>query len=454
VWANVHGGVVFGIAAIALYVLVETVRTRSRAGRWRATRGAWVSVGLCVLALGATPYGFALLDLFPSLLNAGSSYRTLLEWLPPDFRLDPRVYQGRFWLGVAVAAVGVPLVGRRDPYAIALAAVTCAMTVTSRRFIPLFGICAAPLVAAAVGGIATAFTRRVSALRAPAAPLATVALAAVVAAFLWHDVRLHPRLLERWTRADLFPEAAVRYLVALGAPPRVLVYYPWASYVMLRAPEMKVFIDGRASTVYDEEIYDAYMEIETARPTLHQHIARWGADAALFMSSTGTVTALTQPPSNWRLVYADELASILLPPDSPYLARHPDLETALDGHFEYAMIEGERARRAGDLDGSILHFRRAAALDPLAERAWSKLADVYGQRRDVAGVAAVIEEGIRANPRRRETLRYFESRVYERLGELSLALAAARAGVPGGPFIPAAPFQAHADRIERRLTGR
>jgi hypothetical protein len=329
VWANIHGGFVFGIGAIGLYVIVRTLDERLREGRWVVPWRLWTGVGICLVAMGANPYGYVMLEYPAGFLDSDSAFRSLVEWRAPDLNLDLRSYGGRFCLTVMLGAVGVLPLARRDPYLVVLNLVVFLMALSARRFIPLFAITAAPLVAAGVAYAKEALGRRVHAVNTFGASAATTAAAAVVAALLWQQVRLHPQLLERWTKADLFPEAALRYLVALGSPERLFCHYTWAGYVMLHAPQMKVAIDGRASTVYDGEIFRDYSSIERGDPGIHERFARYGGDALLLQVGTAPVRALTRPPSNWQLVYMDGRAAILLPPDSYFLKRLPDWEAVL-----------------------------------------------------------------------------------------------------------------------------
>src|SRR5262249_3160341 len=183
-------------------------------------------------------------------------------------------FSGRFFwlLGLAALGAGFELAGRfqrgragGDVYLVALAAVTCAMAVTSRRFIPLFALTSLPLVAplfaTALGG---ARARLPESSRARV-ELAAAALALVAALAMWRDVRLFPKPLERWTESHLYPRAALRYALALHAGTRVLNFYNWGGYLMLHAPELKLFIDGRANTLYSAQLYNDYVQMINIR---------------------------------------------------------------------------------------------------------------------------------------------------------------------------------------------
>jgi tetratricopeptide (TPR) repeat protein len=438
-WANLHGGFVFGFGAIGLFALVETLRRSASARRLVIDRRLWLGVAATGVAFLCNPWGWRILEYPAAYLDASSPYRSILEWEPPGFDLDPRGFAGRFaWLVLAaLAGAALPLRERpRDAFLLSLSGVTLAMALTSRRFIPLFALCALPLVARlfafaherARDLLAGALPPRL----AQAGPLAAL----VLALLLWRGVPLTPQLLERWTEAPLYPRAALTYLRALDAGPRLLNHYNWGGYVMLHAPELRVWIDGRANTLYDDKIYADYVSMTAAADGLAARLAQYPADAALLPASSRLAPALARPQYGWRVVYSDALATVLLPPNSQRLRRPlPDVEAVLGPDDpELLLTRAEQALRAGRLDEARARIEAALARDPLLARGYGKLAVTYAREGDVAGVAAAIERGIAVEPRERDKLRLLEALAYEQASRPDLQLRALEAAVPLGPF--------------------
>jgi tetratricopeptide (TPR) repeat protein len=435
VWANLHGGFVFGVGAIGLYVLWRTIETRIRRRRFDGLGREWICVALCLAAMMANPYGYHILEGPLAYLNTDSPYRGIVEWRGPGFSLNPQDFAGRFWLVAIVAALGAPMCLRRDRYLVALAMVTFAMSLSARRFIPLFAITAAPLGALAIAWARERIAGSIKPLARPEAGLVCSAAAGLVAAVLWLNVRIHPMLLERWTNAGFFPEAALRYLKAMDTPLRLLNFYNWGGYIMLHAPQMRVFIDGRANTLYDDAIYLDYLSFLGGRPGLHERAARYGADAALLPSRGRFARALGSGPGAWKVVYSDAAASVLLPPDSPLLTRQlPNPEVVLSDQPDYHLNLATSAFDRGELDEARRHGRRALELDPLLARTYGHLAVIAAARNDLDAAARVIADGIRENPRRSVELRLLEARAYARVGASRRALDAYRKAIPRGPF--------------------
>ena len=438
-WCNLHGGFVFGFGAIGLFVLVRTIRDSLAAKRVSIDRRLFVGVALTGLCLLCNPWGWRILEYPLAYLDSSSPFRDILEWQPPGVSLDPRGFAGRFTWLLAAAGVGAALelrTRKRDVYLLCLAAVSAAMAITSRRFIPLFAVTSLPLVAGlctalrdlAVARLPVAFAERLTA----AAPFAALLFAAA----LWRDVRLTPSLLERWTESQLYPRAALRYLRALAPGPRLLNHYNWGGYVMLHAPEFKVLIDGRANTLYDEKTYLDYIAISAGGDGLASRLAQYPVDAALIPAGSSRLAeALESPRFGWRVVYSDGVATVLLPPASARLAQPlPRPGDVLGEDPDWLLARAQIAADEGRGAESRALVEAAIARDPLLVRAYGQLALQSAAEHDPAGIGAAIERGIAAEPRSAPALRVLEAMAYENLGDPARSLAALEQGIPRGPF--------------------
>lgn len=450
-WANVHGGFVFGVGAIGLHVLGRWMQGFAHGGRPVFIRREWIALALCLGAWMVNPWGPQLLEYPLAYATAENPFRqTIVEWWPLGFSLDPRRFDGRFWLFAAVAALGAPVAWRRAPYLVCLSLVTFAMAVSSRRFIPLCCLTAAPLAAAALATAVGLVTSRVTVLRSRAALAVTTLLAVAVAGWFWSGVRLTPRLLERWTEAPANPTAAVRYLNALDGPTRLLNFYNWGGYVMLNAPRYRVFVDSRANTVYSDAFFCDYLDLMNGRADPARMLARHPADLALLPSGIALQQVLASPPHSWRKIYADTLAVILAPPDALLFRRPPvSADLVLADHPEKDLLLAHLLSRRGDPAAARAAVERALAADPLLSRGYRLLANIAGREGDTVGVKRAIQRGIDAYPRRATWLRAAEALILERAGDLDGAVRAARRAIPCGPFADPGPQRANLRRLEQ-----
>jgi hypothetical protein len=451
-WANLHAGFVFGLGAIGVLVLVRTLEAGWRERRLVVLRREWLGLGLSGLAWMVNPWGWRIAEYPLAYLHSGSAYRGLLEWFPPPFGLDPRFYEGRFWDFALLASAGLLAGGHRQRDLAALSAVALGMAATSRRFIPLFLVVATPLAAVAIGRLRDAIARRSAIARTSAAELATSVVVLGVAAAMWSHVRIGPSLLRRWAMSDTFPEAAVRYLDALGPPERVLDHYNWGGFVMLEAPGARVFIDGRANTLYDEPLLADYLELLAGRVT-PELLARHPADVALLPNSRLASALLALDPP-WKPLYRDDVATLLAPPGSPLLREsRPAPAEVLGDDVALELQKAREAMRSGRADVAVSWTEQAIAQDPEAVRAYGLLAQLQAAQGDLEAAARTIERGSRENPRQRERLRSLEAAAYLRAGDLHRALAVYRASPGTGPFVRRENRLAQIERLERQATG-
>jgi hypothetical protein len=456
VWANLHGGFVFGVGTIGLFAVVRTLERSVSARAIELPRREWLGVAGALAATLATPWGVHVLDYPLAYLNSASPFRQILEWHPPEFALDPGLFEGRFWLLALAFAASIPFAIRRDRYTIALAAVSLAMAVTSRRFIPLFAITAAPVIARGLALGLGRLMRPLPWLDAPAARIAAALAAALATLWLWTDVRLMPNLLDRWTMSDRYPSGALRYLEAIHpadrGPLRVLNYYNWGGFLMLHAPQLRVLIDGRANTVYSERVYLDYVNLYSAGRGFAGLLSRYPADIAIAPPGAFSQTLMRQP-NPWTLVYADATSRLLIAPGSALLeVPRPDPALVVGDDTSFRV---QRARlmstRRGQVAEAFLEFERIVAKDPLAVFGWGTLMLARATQNDRKGLEQAVSDAREAHPRRSEEIANHASAAYERLGDPVSALYWARRGIPSGPFAQPEAARRRVAKLRRQL---
>ena len=449
-WTNLHGGFLFGLAVISLIVLVQTAEASWSEGRLVLPRRLWLGLLLACAAVLVNPWGYRIVEYPLSYLESASVFRKILEWYPPRFAGDLATYEGRFWWLAAVTALGLPFALRRARPLAAVAALTFAMGVTSRRFIPLFAIASIPVVALAFAQIVERARDRWSVLRGTLPRAVALTIAACLAIALWSQVRLVPHFLDRWTVNRQLPHAALDYLRSLGLPRRIFSDYIWGGHILLGAPEMKVFIDGRANTLYDERIVREYLRIISARPGFRTLLEAWEVDAVLVPSAIPVVRALTRGPESWKIVYRDALAAVLVPVDSPVL-RNP-LPVLDSERRELVLLEAQELLNRHQYDEARGRLSDLVGRDPLFIPAYRDLTLAIARTGDAFGMLGALAAGADAYPRGRRRLNALEGMGYEVLGDARRALRAYRRARPRGPFEVAPNINARIRALEEELS--
>ncbi|MGA2603681.1 MAG: hypothetical protein ABSG14_05585 [Verrucomicrobiia bacterium] len=228
VWANVHGGFVVGLVAIAVYAA------------WLGTR---VALATWLAALAATcvnPYGPGYWTyLVPAWLHPRAD---IAEWgRMAVWGIEP--YFG-FRLLFVIVLGGIALGWRRRTWGgLVMLALTAAAGWLHRRHAPFFGLAA--LV------YAGPYLNRPR-LRIEAVAVAYVVIAAAVAWWFLPQAALEPAV-----PATFYPIRAVDILEAAHAEGNLAVPFRWGSYALWRlAPRIKVSMDGRYEETYPDETFE------------------------------------------------------------------------------------------------------------------------------------------------------------------------------------------------------
>jgi hypothetical protein len=369
-WANLHGGFLFGI--VALFAASGTLATLRLLRRDEGT--GWQALLLLpFLGLAATiisPYGITNLT-HPYVITMGpdaAHWRNVKEWLPP-YGLSAKGETGvrAFWVltGAAgvIAILAVPRALKRGvagpgrallpPAAIALAGLL--LSITSRRFIPLFSVAVIPVLAGFLVPLlpasdtaqngspgpgrtvrASAPSGRAANLRLPqqgirgllwpaVACLLAVAVCATVIPNLLLPNALWPASRgfgERLVRADEQPAEAARFLVSSGARGRVLTQWLWGGYLLYSEPfedgrpRYRIYMDGRAQAAYPATVskdLDAFQDAADAgdEPAVHAFLDHYQIDYCVIDRREEGVASILPGLDGWAGAYADDKSIIV-----------------------------------------------------------------------------------------------------------------------------------------------
>jgi hypothetical protein len=297
-WANLHGGFVFGlvlIAPIALdAVLNADVKLRKAlALRWAAFAAAALVASCC------TPYGWNSLLASRKILDLGGALPLIREWKPADFG-SVGALEVCLLLGTGLALFrGV----RLPPLRIVLLLGLLHLALAQGRAAEMLALLA-PLVLAAplarqLGGAEISNSGAAPPTRGVL--FACVAIALLAGTLAYASVhRFEPH-----TRGS--PVAAVVELKKLNLA-RVFNDYDFGGYLI--ANGVATFIDGRTE-LYGEKFFvdhnaaSGLMEPEN----LFRMLDAYRIEATL-MRTQSAATKLLDHIDGWRKVYADDIATI------------------------------------------------------------------------------------------------------------------------------------------------
>lgn len=390
-WANLHAGIVVGIAILALFAVgrsLEPTLARFGAappelGRPSAAR-AWGLLAFSLVASLINPFGWRLwrVPFELTALHEAGVFRNL-EWALPRWPAH--------WLFFAnlLAAAAALLVRRRrpDPAALLPLLLLAALALRYVRNLGLWG-CLAPLLLAAAlaeregqGGFARALSGALSRIR----PTVAAGLLFVLAAVFFAGDQPFPRGLS--IDAGRLPVAAVDYLESIRSEGELLNTHAFGGYLIYRRwPAHRVFLDGRDDLYagFRQRLGRAVLDSRLWFPLLNEE--RIGATLLGYeqdgtevrtVDAAGRVTGTIRqpwsvtyfPPEEWALVYFDDVAMVHLrrtPAHAALIARDGlDALFPEDADYQRWMI----ARGAVDRNAAEAQLARVLARDPQGRRA-------------------------------------------------------------------------------------
>ena len=268
VWANLHGGFLFGLVLLALLAMGEALDW------WiGGRRGAPESLFRTISLLGTAVVGSCITPVGPRILLHVTSFFSnawlidiTMEYRSPDFHL----WWGNVFLGLLSACVAAVALSRRSvPFRVLVPfLVTTVFALHSARNIPLWALSGFPLLVGHLdsdwGALKVGLLERLRAsfdLAARSARPGLWSAVAAMAAVGWaRAAPLHPGF-----DPKVFPVEAVARARAQGVQGRIFNELAWGGYILYAWPEQKVFIDAQTD-FYGEQLSQEYLSIRNAEP--------------------------------------------------------------------------------------------------------------------------------------------------------------------------------------------
>jgi hypothetical protein len=316
-WANLHGGFAAWLGTLALLTIVSAAQ-RDRT----AFRRYGLLAALSALATLVNPYGWQLHRHVLGFLGSGWIAEHVEEFQSPRIRSENMlIFAVLLLAGVAVAA----RVWRRSQWFEASLVVLWGFAaLRSARYVPLFAVVAAPVIASYAAGW---WARRAE--RAPARSARRILWESSAAlGARWRVTVWMPLLaaLAVWAvipaagladfPGQFFPVVTVNHNAGLLASPgaRILTSDQWGDYLIYRLyPRIRVFYDGR-SDFYGDAVGEDYRVLLLAERRCREVMARYGFTVALLPLDWPLGQILERDPE-WRVAYRDSQAVLLVRSD-------------------------------------------------------------------------------------------------------------------------------------------
>ena len=309
----------------------------------------------------------------------------MAEWLPPFEPGGLRSWLYPYGIGAFVVATLVVMGNaelRRSPdarVAMAIGAMALAMSLRSRRFVPLFGMGETVVLALVLARLGVFLRDRI--------PPLVPALGALALAGFW--LAPYPKTVSafHYLTADYeFPVETLNFVNANQLSGNVFAYYRWGGYVQLRTQgRLKVFIDGRAETAYGNDTYTDYLTVLDRKPGWIDVIESSGAEFVLWprWEARDVVSGLVHT-GRWRPLYRDSVSQLLV----RTTAALPDPLVASPESAYRQVSLGVTALLQQQLEAARRHLEHALQIDPDLQPACTTLVEVLLLGGDVTSATA------------------------------------------------------------------
>jgi hypothetical protein len=316
-WANMHGGFIFGFLLILACIsgtLADRFLNRPTNSTTRQLGALITWTVIAALAISINPNGPALWKL--PFYTVGVSIESIIEWRSPDFhRLDLHPV---LWL-IFLLIVGTGTSGKKLSGSELLKVIGFSyMAFVSQRSIGAFVVIATPVVINSlhdfwlqgVASFSSRFGRVFQRRQSKPIPISL----AVSLNFLILAIFIVVIFLRAFSVSTLsqvhngLPHQAVEWIRTNQPQGRMFNSYNWGGYLQWELPEYPVFIDGRAD-LYGEKLINGWWNVVNATDNGVALLDSWQVNFVLLEPNLPILQHLIQ--NGWHILYEDDIAVII-----------------------------------------------------------------------------------------------------------------------------------------------
>lgn len=314
IWANTHGGFVFGLLAWLAYFSGWMWEYFRKSAAWETGKQLLLIGGAALISTVITP---DLWHNWNAVLNNNSAYilsRTI-ETLPPNFRLlNIWPFAGLLSLAVIFLAANSR---RVNPSHLFLLAGLALMSLVVARNIPFFAIASAPILSDWIkqtsGGfkdwlkIENGFAKIDRTLRGFLWPMMIFMIGAGI--FTYHYIETRNTINQ--FDAQTYPVQAADWMEMHPIQGNTFNDFNWGGYLLYRLwPGQRVFIDSQ-SDFYGEALTRLSEEILNGEQNWEAELAQYNVSRIVVPRDAGLAQAAGKN-INWKIAYEDSAAIIFI----------------------------------------------------------------------------------------------------------------------------------------------
>lgn len=340
VWVNLHGGFMGGFMLIGMYLFVNAAgylftKDSARELSGKRVKVLAVATVACIAAAVINPYGYHIL-LFPFKLTSTKEIMdSISEFMSPNFH-ENYVKSFEIFLLLLLAVLGISKFKLNTIETLLILLFTY-MSLYSARYIPLFAIIVAPILARQLQSIEEQSTGRFAAfIRTRARNIA--AINASASGYFWPAVAIMVvmssvamgKVSYKFDEKSK-PMAAIEFLKKERITGNMFNNDEFGDCLIYSAyPMYKVFFDGR-SDMYGVDRLKEYRKITNFDQGWEDILAKYRI-TWIFYDADSALSRYLLINKDWKLIYADKLANIFVKniPEYQYLVdKYPSVKPVI-----------------------------------------------------------------------------------------------------------------------------
>lgn len=310
-WANLHGGWVWGFLLLLAHIAGNLINLLSapseeKTALWQKAKRLLGWSALAMLAIGLNPNGLAIWRLPFEQVNVSMQIQ---EWLSPDFhRLD---FHPFLWI-LFLLLLAAPLAGKPNWPRLFKVLGFAYLTFVAQRNIALFAIVSAPLLSDWLNAAIQSLWKGNRFVPRPSLnPRLTVWFNTLILVCLSIASICYLYTITQVSQVEKhYPTQAIQWLKDNHPEGRLFNSYNWGGYLVWQLPEYPVFIDGRAD-LYGNDLIRQWQDVVNARENAIPILDSWNVNIVLVEIGSPIANSLLSDPQ-WKSVMSNQTSILLV----------------------------------------------------------------------------------------------------------------------------------------------